>query len=96
VSEADKDLDETRRLLYMACVVSLTDKYNLAGTLVNALVHHSGENITAEDAIRHVVTVIENLGGPDDPDCTASWEWVRQQIARITGALGDASVELRG
>jgi len=38
-----RDLDETRRLLYMVLFDGLQSErwFNLAGTLVNALAHHS-------------------------------------------------------
>jgi hypothetical protein len=38
------DLDETRRLLYMAKCVPYTEHYELAGTLINALRHHHGND----------------------------------------------------
>jgi len=39
---ARKDLDETRRLLYSAMAASRTRKWEVVGTLANALLHHSG------------------------------------------------------
>ena len=42
--DAPKDLDETRRLLYIALAAHRLERpgaATLAGTLVNALVHHS-------------------------------------------------------
>jgi hypothetical protein len=39
-----EDLDETRRLLYMAKYVPLTKHYELAGTLINAMRHHQGNS----------------------------------------------------
>jgi hypothetical protein len=79
-----KDFDETRRLLYMALLAPRTKRYNLAGTLVNALVHHHAvDGLDADEAITHVLGVVE---ADDDPE---SREWMRQQIDRITAELGD-------
>ena len=45
-----KDFDETRRLLYMALLAGHTKRYNLAGTLVNALKHHHAvDDLSAAD-----------------------------------------------
>lgn len=41
--EQRRDLDETRRLLYMAKCVSRTQHWELAGTLINAMRHHQGD-----------------------------------------------------
>ena len=71
------DLDETRRLLYMALVTSKTKKYNLAGTLINALRHHQG--VTDPDLEDKVLSQVEGDGSDDT--------WVREQIARVTSEL---------
>jgi hypothetical protein len=86
IGTGDKtDFDETRRLLYMAALVTRTKRYNLAGTLVNALVHHHAvDDVTADEAAGHVVNVVEGA----DPG-GASEEWLRAQIDRITAELGD-------
>lgn len=73
------DLDETRRLLYMSLVAARTKRYNLAGTLANAIRHHQGQAIALDELLDHVVEAVE---GHDD-------EWVREQIQRITDELGD-------
>jgi len=75
-----KDLDETRRLAYMALLSKRTKKYNLAGTLVNALRHHHAIPLEADDIADHVVNVIEG----DNADSDA---WLRGQIDRITAEL---------
>jgi hypothetical protein len=87
IGTGDKtDFDETRRLLYMATLVTRTKRYNLAGTLVNALVHHHAvDDVTADKAAAHVLNIIE---GTDDGDSTSE-AWVREQIDRITAELGD-------
>ena len=86
IGTGDKtDFDETRRLLYMATLVTRTKRYNLAGTLVNALVHHHAvDDVTADEAAVHAVNVVEGA----DPDGTSE-AWLREQIARITAELGD-------
>lgn len=71
-----RDRDETRRLLYMALYASRTDRYNLVGTLVNALAHH-GSGLDADEAGEHVLTAV-NGGDPT---------WVREQIARLTAEM---------
>ena len=50
-----KDLDETRRLLYMALVYNRTTRYELAGTLINTLLHHQKVNKTQDEVIDLVV-----------------------------------------
>jgi hypothetical protein len=72
-----RDLDETRRLLYMAIVAGKTKRYNLAGTLINALRHHQG--VTDPEL---EVRVLELLDGPEPPDEA----WARAQIERLTQA----------
>jgi hypothetical protein len=79
-----KDFDETRRLLYMALLRHRTEKYELAGTLVNALLHHhavADDSLSAKEVMDHVVNVIE--GEPH------SRGWVKKQIRRISLELGD-------
>lgn len=78
-----RDLDETRRLLYMALLRPRSERwYNLAGTLVNALAHH-GLGIPAEESMRHVA----KLCGPGEAD--ESEAWARALVDRITAELGD-------
>jgi hypothetical protein len=74
----ERDLDETRRLLYMTLVVGKTKKYNLAGTLINALRHHQG--VTDADLEDKVVAQVEGTGSDNEG-------WVREQIARINDEL---------
>lgn len=74
-----RDLDETRRLLYMALVVNKTKKYNLAGTLINALRHHQG--VTDPDLEDKVIAYIE---GNSEDDA-----WMRDEILRVISLLGE-------
>jgi hypothetical protein len=80
-------LDETRRLLYMALLVNRTKRYNLAGTLVNALAHHHAvDDLGVTEITDHVVDVIESKS---TGEFDVSRAWVREQIDRITAELGD-------
>jgi hypothetical protein len=70
------DLDETRRLLYMALLASRTKRYNLAASLVNAIHHHQGDDETPLDELfDKAVAAVEG-----EPDGLA---WARGQVARI-------------
>jgi hypothetical protein len=75
--ETSHDLDETRRLLYMALAAGKTKRYNLAGTLVNALRHHQG--VTDPDLEEQVTSLVEGTA-PDE-------SWARDRISRITTEL---------
>lgn len=87
-----RDQDETRRLLYMLRFAPLTDRYNLAGTLLNALVHHSGNgSVSVEDAAHYILRALKN----DDPGGTVN-AWVNDQIARMTAELEGPPAEFRG
>jgi hypothetical protein len=77
------DFDETRRLLYMALLVSRTKRYNLGGTLVNALKHHHAVDLDADEIADHVVGLLEQA-----PTKAEDETWVREQITRITAELG--------
>lgn len=86
LSDGDpQDFDETRRLLYMALLATRTKKYNLAGTLVNALRHHHAAGLPAAEIEEHVLNVVE-YGGDGEP---ASRAWLQEQVDRITAELGD-------
>lgn len=75
-----EDLDETRRLLYMTLFTHRTKRYNLAGTIVNAMRHHQGND--APDLEERILAQVEGTS-PDDT-------WTRQQIARLSAQLGEA------
>jgi hypothetical protein len=78
-----KDLDETRRLLYMLLLVSRTEKYELAGTLVNALLHHSNLGVEPRGLIR---TIIDAISGNED-------DWIYDRIVEITEQLQEQEGE---
>lgn len=73
-----EDLDETRRLLYMTLFAGRTKRYNLVGTIVNAMRHHQGND--APDLEERVLAQVESENLDDT--------WVRGQIARLTSQLG--------
>jgi hypothetical protein len=81
-----RDLDETRRLAYMALMSKGTRNYELAATIANALVHHQ-QTAEVGDALTHL-TVLAN-GGPGNTD--ESEEWLNDQVWEITSELGDYS-----
>lgn len=79
-----RDLDETRRLLYMMLVVKRTKRYNLVGTLANAILHHQRVDVDRESLLDDLVCYVENA------DCGNDHEsWLRGQIDRISTELGD-------
>lgn len=75
-----EDLDETRRLLYMTLFAGRTKRYNLVGTIVNAMRHHQG--CTDADLEERILAQVE--------DAPADDTWTRAQIAAITAQLGEA------
>lgn len=80
LGESDrKDLDETRRLLYMALLCNRTKKYNLAGTIVNAMRHHQKHEADVSELMDKVVELVNGEFGD-----TA---WAREQIEAITTKL---------
>jgi hypothetical protein len=85
IGDGDRtDFDETRRLLYMALLATRTKKYNLAGTLVNALKHHHAvDDLDASEIIENVLAAIE------PGEHAAATGWINEQIGRITAELGD-------
>lgn len=86
-----KDFDETRRLLYMALLAPRTKRYNLAGTLVNALVHHHAvDGLDSATVAEHVVRAIESGDAPTE-EAHASRMWLQEQIDRITAETHPSS-----
>lgn len=76
-----RDRDETRRLLYMALVAGRTNRYNLVGTLVNALAHHlpEGERVDPDEAATHLIAAVERYGS----DREEGLAWVRERLAAL-------------
>jgi len=84
-----RDFDETRRLLYMALAAPHTKKYNLVGTLVNALRHHhalDGDNDPSAAQMMNMLICVVDGDADAEP---AEAQWVKEQIGRITDELGD-------
>lgn len=76
-----RDLDETRRLAYMALVeVDDPRDRELAGTLVNALVHHQ-KAATDEEALVQVAVLFNNR--QDDE----ARQWMLGHVKRINAEL---------
>lgn len=86
--EERRDLDETRRLLYAALAASRTERYNLVGTIVNALRHHQGMLLdrSLSEALSTVVEIVE---GSEAADIEA-----QELIEDITAKLDDPEVLL--
>lgn len=62
-----RDLDETRRLIYIALAASNpwvreARLYELVGTLTNALAHHANRRKSATDGAAILVTIVSALG----------------------------------
>jgi len=77
-----RDLDETRRVIYMALLAGATNRYELAATIVNALAHH-GLAVDSEAAKTHALAVVER--GRDSGG--ESRRWLERQIERINAEL---------
>jgi cytochrome c-type biogenesis protein CcmH/NrfG len=73
-----KDLDETRRLLLMTLAAPHTKRYNLAGTLMNALLYHQNADEEREGLLSRVIAAVEGTGD-------AGWIW--SQVDAITAQL---------
>lgn len=61
-----RDLDETRRLCYMALLVKRTGKYELAGTLAHSLIHHIGVDLDPAEVMDRVVRIVNGDGTAAD------------------------------
>jgi hypothetical protein len=69
-----EDLDETRRLLLMALCAPATKRYNLAGTLANALLYHQHVAVDRDALLSRVIAAV-------DGDGDAAWLW--EQVDRV-------------
>lgn len=89
-NDKSQDLDETRRLLYMALLVPRTEYYELAGTLVNALRHHGLASESAGEIMDHLVGYLEDPEGNHEVQgggLSRSQDWLKQQVERISALL---------
>jgi hypothetical protein len=80
-----RDLDETRRVAYMALAFRGTERYELTATIVNALAHH-GSLVDPDIAMRHVIAIVNR----DSEDTSQSEAWLRGHIDRISAELDSA------
>jgi hypothetical protein len=74
------DLDESRRLAWMALLSKGAENYSLAASLLNALVYHQRE-ANVEDAVKHLSALASGK------DCDRSERWLRGHIQRINDEL---------
>lgn len=81
--EDARDLDETRRLLYVAMAAPMTERYELVGTLVNALKHHVGLTFETSVLFDRLVSL---AGVGSNEDCL----WAAKTIRMLTGLLAEA------
>lgn len=83
-AERRRDLDETRRLAYMALQLDEIPHAELNATLINALVHHGLE--TDQDvAMEQIAFLLSPNASTRTKD--ESKDWVFKQIERITDEL---------
>jgi hypothetical protein len=76
---ARTDLDETRRLLYMTLVVNRTKRFNLVGTVANAMLHHQHYADLGRDELLDLLV--------DHAEGTESADWLNEQIDRLTAEI---------
>ncbi len=85
-----RDLDETRRLLYLALFAGRGAKrYNLAGTIVNAIKHHQGTDLPGESGPVASQALLQKVQDYVEGSAPAGDTWVEDQILRILEALGE-------
>jgi len=74
------DLDETRRVAYMALIAGTTGYYELVATVGNQLAHH-GLQVPFQEAAAHLATI---ASGDTEGEST---RWLQEQIDHITAKL---------
>jgi hypothetical protein len=77
------DLDEIRRLMYMAQYLPLTDHAELVGTLVNAIVHHQNLDDDADTVAQYLIAAMD----PDATGHAGAVGWLNDRIDVITARL---------
>lgn len=81
----NRDLDETRRLLYGCLMASHTRRWEVIGTVANALLHHGHDvDINSWDLLDLLLGVVERS------DATGK-AWIRSQIERINARLAESA-----
>jgi hypothetical protein len=83
VGSRARGLDEQRRLLYGALAAGRTKRWELVGTLVNALTHHSGLEVDPYDLLDYLVEAVES---PLDGPLHERGQRIRDLIAELSGA----------
>lgn len=83
-----RDLDETRRLTYMALIASKSRHPELVGTVGHALAYH-GLAVPFDQAAHHLAAVVDHPPGMADDQIRASEQWLRDLIDRITRERGE-------
>jgi hypothetical protein len=81
-----KDLDETRRMLYLAYMAWPDLPRDLASTLVNALAHH-GLRVSRLESLDHLM--FPSTAEGDDEASEAALSWILNLIDVITAELDD-------
>jgi len=76
---ARTDLDETRRLLHMMLVVNRTKRFNLVGTVANAMLHHQRFADLSRDALLDLLV--------DQAEGAGYADWFTEQIDRLTAEI---------
>ncbi len=80
-----RDLDEARRVAYMALLCRETDHYEVAATTINALVHH-GAAVDFSEALEQVTAAVKS---GRSRKAKAGRAWLQAQIDRITVELAE-------
>jgi hypothetical protein len=80
-----RDLDETRRLCYMALMVKRTGRYELGGTLAHSLIHHIGVDLDPGEVMDRIVRIVNGDG------TAADTQWLGDTAGELTVSLGPKS-----
>ena len=83
MADKENDVDETRRLLYMAMISKGTKRYNLAGTIVNSLKHHHGYDIAVHPVYPSIASreLMEKVRQWVDGEVADDDNWLPELIA---------------
>ena len=80
-----RDLDETRRMIWMVLLAPRTERYEVAATALNALAYHQASatrNLSPDQIADRIVAYLE---GEDDGSAE---KWLKKQVKRVTRELG--------
>lgn len=90
-----KDLDETRRLLYGALAAGRTRRWELVGTLTNALVHHSQFETDPIATVDRLIALVEDDGEEWDGRRRETLAHIAELTARLEWSATAAEPEFR-